>query len=119
MLDVDHFKQFNDDYGHDIGDRVLCAAVSALKLHFRKRDHISRVGGDEFCIILSDVGQADGPLIREKSDAVNQELALGENHLPPITVSAGVAFWNRPNPRGSLFKDADTALLEVKKSRRG
>ncbi len=119
MLDVDHFKQFNDDYGHDIGDRVLCAAVSALKRHFRKRDHISRVGGDEFCIILSDVGHADGPMIREKIEAVNQELALGEKQLPPITVSAGVAFWDRPGPQGSLFKDADTALLEVKKSRRG
>ena len=117
VVDVDHFKQYNDEYGHDIGDRVLCTAVEAMKRHFRTVDHISRIGGDEFCIIMPRTGQQDGARISEKIHEINRELSEQNGDLPPVTISAGVAFWNRPNPDGSLFKDADTVLLEMKKSR--
>ena len=117
VIDVDHFKQYNDDYGHDIGDRVLCEAVEAMKRHFRAEDHISRIGGDEFCIIMPGTGQADGERICEKIREINRELSARGGDLPPVTISAGIAFWNRPDPEGSLFKDADTALLNMKKTR--
>ena len=117
VLDVDHFKQYNDDFGHDIGDQVLCTAVEAMKRHFRTEDHISRIGGDEFCIIMPGTGQADGKQISEKILEINRELSEQSGDLPPVTISAGIAFWNRPNPEGSLFKDADTALLNIKRTR--
>ena len=117
VVDVDYFKQYNDKFGHDIGDRVLCEAADALKNHFRNEDYISRIGGDEFCVIMPGTGQGMGEKIREKFREINQELAESNADLPPITLSAGVAFWDRPNPKGSLFKDADSALLKLKKTR--
>ena len=117
VVDVDHFKQYNDEYGHDIGDRVLCAAVEAMKRNFRSVDHISRIGGDEFCIIMPRTGHHDGAKISAKIHDINRELSEEGGDLPPVTISAGIAFWDRPNPEGSLFKDADTALLEMKKTR--
>ena len=117
VADVDHFKQYNDEFGHDIGDRVLCTAVEAMKRHFRTVDHISRIGGDEFCVIMPRTGQKDAGKIREKILEINRELSEENGDLPPVTISAGVAFWNRPDPDGSLFKDADTVLLELKKTR--
>ena len=117
MLDVDHFKQYNDDFGHDIGDRVLCTAVETIKRHFRSEDHISRVGGDEFCIIMPGTDQDQAEKIRDKIIQINQELAENCGDLPPITVSAGIAFWNRPQADGSLLKDADSALMDLKKTR--
>ena len=117
MLDVDHFKQYNDDYGHDIGDRVLCTAVETMKMFFRSEDHISRVGGDEFCIIMPGTDQAQAGKIREKIEQINRELTHASKELPPITISAGIAFWDRPDPDGSLLKDADSTLMELKKVR--
>ena len=117
MLDVDHFKQYNDEFGHDIGDKVLCTAVEAMKRHFRSEDHISRVGGDEFCIIMPGTDQDQAERIREKILLINRELAEDCGDMPPISVSAGIAFWDRPKPDGSLLKDADSALMDLKKTR--
>lgn len=55
MLDIDHFKNFNDHYGHEAGDAVLCAVAATLQQVFRKEDAVCRFGGEEFAIILSDV----------------------------------------------------------------
>ena len=117
VVDVDHFKQYNDDFGHDIGDKVLCTAVEAMKRHFRSVDHISRIGGDEFCVIMPRSSQKDSAMISEKIHRINREMSEKNGDLPPVTISAGIAFWDRPNPDGSLFKDADTVLLDIKKTR--
>lgn len=117
VIDVDHFKQYNDDFGHDIGDKVLCTAVDAIRRQFGGVDHISRIGGDEFCIIMPGEDQEQAERIREKIIRINEDLAESSRKLPPITISAGIAFWDRPNPKGSLFKDADSALMELKKTR--
>ena len=117
VTDVDYFKHYNDEYGHDVGDRVLRVVADKLGEHFRSKDIISRIGGDEFCIILPDTMHAQGKAIARKIQAINEELAESGNDLPPITISAGVAYWNRPNADGSIFKDADNMLLEVKKRR--
>ena len=117
VVDVDHFKQYNDEFGHDIGDRVLCTAVDAMKRNFRTVDHISRIGGDEFCVIMPRTSQKDGRRISEKIHEINRELSEAGGDLPPVTISAGIAFWDRPDPDGSLFKDADTILLDIKKTR--
>ena len=117
VVDVDHFKQYNDEFGHDIGDRVLCTAVEAMKRHFRSVDHISRIGGDEFCVIMPGSDYCQAEMICNKIRQINRELSENNGDLPPVTITAGIAFWDRPCPQGSLFKDADSALLEMKKTR--
>ena len=117
IADVDRFKQYNDRFGHDVGDRVLYMAADALKRRFREEDHISRIGGDEFCVIMPERDHSAGKEICEWIREINQELAENSGDLPPVTLSAGIAFWNRPNAQGSLFQDADSALLDVKKKR--
>jgi len=117
IADVDHFKQYNDEYGHDIGDRVLQHVADKLTEHFRTGDFICRIGGDEFCIIMPDVFHSQAPAMVEKVRTINKELSeIGEG-LPPISISAGFAFWDRPNPKNGLLKDADEVLLKIKKDR--
>ena len=115
VVDVDQFKHYNDDYGHDIGDRVLVRVAEALKRSFREEDIISRIGGDEFCVIMKDTGMAQADRVYEAVRRINASLAEPEEGLPPITISVGAAFWDRPNPTAGILKDADTALLEIKK----
>ena len=117
VVDVDHFKQYNDEFGHDVGDKVLCTAAEAMKRHFFFKDHICRIGGDEFCVIMPGTDQVHGEMMQEKIRQINRELAECRDDLPPITISAGIAFWDRPSPMGSLFKDADSTLMELKKTR--
>ena len=115
MVDVDDFKHFNDEYGHDMGDRVLTRVTDALKHSLRENDMICRIGGDEFGIIMADAGIDQADRIREMTAAINAKLAIGTEDTPPITISVGAAFWNRPNPGPDILKDADTALLDIKK----
>ena len=117
VVDVDHFKQYNDEFGHDVGDKVLCTAVEALKRNFFFKDHISRIGGDEFCVIMPGTDQVHGEMMKEKIRQINRELSECRDDLPPVTISAGIAFWDRPNPTASLFKDADSTLIELKRTR--
>ena len=117
VADVDRFKQYNDQFGHDVGDRVLSVVAETLKNHFREEDCICRIGGDEFCVIMPGMDHCRGEEIRERMIQINRELAENSGDLPPITLSSGIAFWNRPNPQGSIFKDADSTLLELKKHR--
>lgn len=116
MVDVDDFKHFNDEYGHDMGDRVLNRVTDALKHSLRENDMICRIGGDEFGIIMADAGIDQADRVREMAASINAKLSKGTEDTPPITISVGAAFWNRPNPGPDIFKDADTALLDVKKS---
>jgi diguanylate cyclase (GGDEF)-like protein len=117
IADVDRFKQFNDEFGHEVGDRVLKAVAAKLTEHFRAEDFVARIGGDEFCIIMPGTSQVDAPVMIEKIEQINRELQETGDDLPPITISAGFAFWDRPNPGVSLFHDADTTLLDLKKTR--
>jgi len=117
IVDVDWFKHFNDDYGHDVGDRVLARVAEAIKHACRKEDYIGRFGGDEFCVILMNVGQAQAERVCETVEKMNKELSVPLDGMPPVTISVGVAFWDRPDPSPDILKDADTALLQIKKTR--
>ena len=117
VADVDHFKQFNDEFGHRTGDQVLKAVAGKLTEHFREEDRICRIGGDEFCIVMPGLGQDHAETVTERVRQINHELQESLSELPPVTISAGFAFWDRPNPGGSIFRDADNTLLSVKKTR--
>ena len=117
IVDVDGFKHYNDIYGHDVGDHVLRRVTETIGSKFRKEDHISRIGGDEFVIIMKNTGSAQSEDIKLKIDEINEELVKERRKgMPPISVSVGAAFWDRENPGPDILKDADKALLQMKQN---
>lgn len=114
ILDVDKFKSINDRYGHEVGDRVLKRVTDVLRHSFRAQDYICRIGGDEFTVILRHVNESAGVQIQKKISHINEKLMQGENGLPPVTVSCGVAFGSQLQAGDSLFRTADAALYRVK-----
>jgi diguanylate cyclase (GGDEF)-like protein len=117
MLDVDHFKEINDFYGHAIGDQALLQVVSRLKRKVRKSDKIGRYGGDEIVIILPNCGLTEIRKIGERLRlAVGRRRISTELDTVPITVSAGCATSDLPGTSSAdkLIKAADGVLLKAK-----
>lgn len=119
IVDIDRFKEINDRYGHDVGDRALCIVAALLQKSFRAEDYICRIGGDEFTVIMVHAGSSLRSLVEEKIRQINESLKTPKDGLPPISLSVGVAFGDRDNPSGDIFKDADTALYRTKSVRLG
>lgn len=111
IVDLDHFKQANDIYGHDYGDIILKNFSEFLKEIFRKEDYISRFGGDEFCIFLKNV-----PLhIVEKKVKCIKDNIQSISCKSIITASIGVAMVPANGTNyDEIFKAADKALYWVK-----
>ena len=114
MVDVDVFKSVNDTYGHEVGDKILKRVAKLLQTAFRSIDHVCRIGGDEFAIIMVEMTPDLAYTIEEKIDAVNRLLSEPEEGCPAVSLSVGVAFSDRENPSDSIFKDADKALYKTK-----
>lgn len=115
FLDLDNFKNVNDSLGHRIGDGLLLAVAERLTQSVRKQDTVSRVGGDEFVLILPNT-PVDGAahLARKLLMATAQPLEL-EQHPLTITISIGVALY--PHDGGdfeTLYKCADAAMYRAK-----
>lgn len=121
MSDIDHFKKFNDDYGHDAGDLVLIEYANILKSHFRSSDVICRYGGEEFIIITPDI---DKELLLKRAEMLCQkvgtlELLYQNKKLPPITASFGVAYLNNIFiEKSEIIKAADIAMYQAKNNGR-
>jgi diguanylate cyclase (GGDEF)-like protein len=114
MLDIDYFKQVNDEHGHDVGDRVLQALGGLLLENSRSGDLVARVGGEEFLILCPQSDELKASLYAER---LCQEAAQMQGDFPPITLSAGVAQMQQPdmeNPE-ALLRAADQALLLAKR----
>jgi len=118
MIDIDHFKAFNDTYGHQVGDQVLRLVSMTLVNEVKGQDMAARYGGEEFAIILpgtnSNAARAVGENLRkavEKKEVVNR--SSGEN-LGQITVSLGVAQFYGNESVEELIKRADVALYSSK-----
>ena len=118
LVDLDKFKSINDTYGHDVGDLVLKRVAEVLKYSFRATDLVFRLGGDEFVVIMSNVDSSMRDQVRRKIDQANVMLQKPKDDVPPISLSVGVAFADRQNPEGDIFKDADTALYRMKEAGR-
>ncbi len=115
LCDVDTFKSVNDNYGHAVGDVILKKVAAMLKSTFRNVDYVCRIGGDEFAVIMVEVTSDLDYTIRDKISYINTELKNPrEEGVPPVSLSVGVAFADRPDPSDSIFKDADAALYYVK-----
>jgi diguanylate cyclase (GGDEF)-like protein len=114
LLDLDHFKQVNDQYGHAAGDQVLASVGAALRSVVRAQDFAGRNGGEEFAILLPETEIAAALGIAERVRATIAELTLPGTDVP-VTVSVGVACF--PNHAGTLERLeqlADAALYVAK-----
>lgn len=114
LADVDVFKQINDTCGHDMGDRILKRVAALLHTTFRSIDYVCRIGGDEFAVIMVDMSRELYYTIPDKIAEINGLLAVPEDGLPAVSLSAGVAFSDENDFRGSLFRAADSALYTAK-----
>nr|WP_314863058.1 diguanylate cyclase [uncultured Undibacterium sp.] len=119
MIDLDGFKEVNDQFGHDIGDKVLCHFSQLLAKIVRKSDFIARVGGDEFVVVLKDIDQLEKvQSIAEKIVTSVAHAIIFENTAAiHIGASVGIAFTSTPDFEQSIvMAQADEAMYEAKKS---
>ena len=117
LIDVDHFKGFNDSLGHDAGDELLKALASMLRDAVRTEDLVCRYGGEEFLIILGDTVPEHVTLRAADLCERARELAVqhGTRRLPPVTLSIGVALYpQHATAADELLRAADRALYAAK-----
>ena len=119
MIDVDKFKDINDQYGHDVGDKILQKFARVLRKTFRSEDYICRIGGDEFVVFMMHVTDELRDLIILKTKQINSALADVSDELPPASASIGIAFGHDAPDMVTLLKHADEALYKVKENGRG
>ncbi|MBF0227116.1 MAG: diguanylate cyclase [Desulfobacterales bacterium] len=117
MLDIDHFKKFNDTYGHEAGDVVLKGLGNLLKSRMRQEDIICRYGGEEFVIILPDMELEDS---KKRAEELRQEIKSSlkieyKEVILKITVSMGISTYpNNGVTINEVLKSADLALYQAK-----
>lgn len=117
MIDVDRFKSFNDKFGHVAGDRVLSAVAKILQSQFRPRDLLVRFGGDEFSVLLPEIGESEAMRIADRvRQSVSGDTASSDDSLIqiPVEISMGVAEMDENGTFESLLKAADQALYRAK-----
>jgi len=120
MLDIDHFKSVNDTYGHDVGDLVLKASVQFAQGVLRKSDLLGRLGGEEFCVILTNTSLSQALTAAEKvRHAFEQAVVDTGMKTVRFTASFGVAEVRLGQETfDQALKRADEALYVAKKTGR-
>lgn len=116
FLDLDQFKRINDTLGHDAGDELLCAVAQRLRSCVREEDIVSRLGGDEFTILLSDIGHAEAASVvaRKILLALQTPITLGEQEIT-ISCSIGITIAPEDSMNASvLMRNADLAMYRAK-----
>jgi len=116
LLDLDHFKQVNDQHGHAAGDKVLKKLADLMRAHTRASDRIFRYGGEEFAIIASGAGLSAAEHLAEGLRAAVAAATLLENH--PITISIGVACMDKSHTPADWLAQADKVLYAAKQGGR-
>ena len=121
MIDIDHFKNFNDSFGHEAGDAMLKAIAAFLQDQVRKEDVACRFGGEEFTLIMPGAGL---PIVLSRAQILLEKARLIQvpfagRTLGPVTLSLGVAMFPEQGRTGGLvIHSADEALLKAKRSGR-
>ncbi|MBF0624074.1 MAG: GGDEF domain-containing protein [Magnetococcales bacterium] len=121
LLDVDHFKKYNDTQGHQGGDQALIALAQTLSGNMRPNDFAARYGGEEFALLLPNTHRDAGLEVADRlREVVSQrEIAMPDGRpLPGVTVSMGLAVSGPDSTPGTLAEAADARLYEAKKSGR-
>ena len=121
MLDVDHFKAYNDQHGHLAGDYALSLVANTLRNQLRPKDSLTRFGGEEFVILLPDIAEEEARSIGERLRLALQK--IGSFHspvgvIPGVTVSIGLAKMRPKDSLQGLIARADSALYRAKRQGR-
>ncbi|MCR4687070.1 MAG: GGDEF domain-containing protein [Lachnospiraceae bacterium] len=114
LFDADDFKGINDNYGHEVGDKVLIKIVNTFKKVFRDDDCICRIGGDEFVVFLKHSGEISHSLIEFKINQIIKFLEDTSDGLPPVSISAGVVSGKNATDTEDLFEKSDKAMYMSK-----
>jgi two-component system cell cycle response regulator len=117
ILDIDHFKRVNDEYGHDIGDEVLKTVATRVKKVVRNADLVCRMGGEEFVIVMPETGLVIAEKVAERvRSAVAATPFPIENgaRAIPVTISIGIADRGGDSNPDALYRRADQALYASK-----
>jgi len=116
MIDVDHFKQINDNYGHDVGDRVLIQLARLFEPSIRTTDHVGRWGGEEFLICCTTLKTDD---IQPRAETIREIISEASfSVIDRLTISLGCAVIQTGESIEELIKRADVALYEAKNNGR-
>lgn len=120
MLDIDHFKRINDNYGHSTGDDVIQVITKICKSNLRSYDKMARVGGEEFCVLLPNTDKDQAYAVAEKlREAVfNTPVATNDEDVT-MTISIGVSeVKNTDTDSNAILKRADKLMYKAKRSGR-
>jgi diguanylate cyclase (GGDEF)-like protein len=119
LADIDHFKRFNDTYGHDVGDRVLVAVARAAKKAVREVDLVARWGGEEILVLAPGADEVEALLVAERIQERIRAIGL-EHQAGRLTVTAtfGAATWRGEDGVEGVVKRADEALYRGKEAGR-
>ena len=122
MMDLDHFKNINDVYGHEIGDRILRHFARTVTSTMRETNLTARYGGEEFIVVLPDTSTQSCALVAERirKSVMDMEVPSStEKPLPPITVSIGVAsFPENGQTVEEVIQASDKSMYESKRNGR-
>jgi diguanylate cyclase (GGDEF)-like protein len=121
ILDIDHFKDYNDNFGHEAGDEVLRTTAATLKDAVRSTDIVCRYGGEEFLIVFLDSASATAiPRLSQICQEIRGRVYLYRGSaMPSVTMSVGVAeFPQHGRSVDALIRAADRALYVAKKAGR-
>lgn len=119
FIDLDHFKHVNDSLGHAVGDRLLVALAARFKEALRDQDTLSRIGGDEFVLLLPDTDAPAAAHVADKLLQLSQQPYQIDQHELSITPSIGIAIYPLDGPDfDALAKSADAAMYRAKQGGR-
>jgi diguanylate cyclase len=119
MLDIDHFKQINDRYGHEIGDKVLIEVARVLKAAMRDQDLCGRWGGEEFLVLMPETAQGAASLVVERVRSAIERLQVRvDEEAIGVTISIGLAQHMDGDTYSDTINRADAALLSAKRGGR-
>jgi diguanylate cyclase (GGDEF)-like protein len=119
LFDIDHFKKFNDTYGHQFGDFVLKELAQIVKNTIRKTDIAARYGGEEFVLILPSTDAHGGARAAEHiRQNVQSHIFTNKENTASVTVSLGLSIWDGYSSKAQLIEQADQALYESKENGR-
>jgi diguanylate cyclase (GGDEF)-like protein len=119
MVDIDHFKNYNDAYGHQAGDAALTKTAKTLQEAVRNCDYVARYGGEEFLLLLPETGLEDAEQSGERIRHDVDRMLDGDDERAPITISVGVASYpDCGDDVDEVVRAADVALYEAKRAGR-
>ena len=120
FIDIDHFKAINDTYGHMVGDQALLLIAKKMQASLRSQDTAYRFAGDEFTIILPETTSDNAKFVadRIKAEMEKESLVIREQEIAKITLSMGVAEYQRNEKKEQFVHRADVTMYEAKKKGR-